>query len=99
MIETLATIVENSEPVPGYRQLTLEYNAEISAAPGQFAMLRAHGIPEPLLRRALAVYRVPGPSRLAFLFQVLGRGTQVLAALHPGDEVESLAPLGNAWPM
>src|SRR5215813_12291397 len=99
MIETLATTIENTESMPGYRLLTLEYDEEVSVGPGQFAMLRAHGIPEPLLRRALAVYRAESTTRLTFLYQVLGRGTEVLATLHPGDKVESLAPLGNKWPM
>jgi dihydroorotate dehydrogenase electron transfer subunit len=97
MIETLATVTENAEPVPGYRLLTLEYNEEFAAAPGQFAMLRSQASAEPLLRRALAIYQVESPSRLSFLYQVLGRGTQVLSALHPGDLVESLGPLGNRW--
>jgi dihydroorotate dehydrogenase electron transfer subunit len=99
MHDTLATVIENAEPVPGYRLLTLQYNIELSAAPGQFAMLRSQASAEPLLRRALAVYRVESPSRLSFLYQVIGRGTQVLSTLHPGDRVESLGPLGNRWPL
>ena len=99
MIETLATVIENAEPVRGYRLLTLDYRDDISVAPGQFAMLRSHSSPEPLLRRALAIYRVENHKRVAFLYQVLGRGTQVLGALHPGDRVESLGPLGNSWPV
>jgi dihydroorotate dehydrogenase electron transfer subunit len=97
MIETLATIIENAEQTAGYRLLTVEYSHDLSVQAGQFAMLRAHGISEPLLRRALAVYQAQSPNRLSFLYQVLGRGTQALAALHPGDHVESLAPLGNHW--
>jgi dihydroorotate dehydrogenase electron transfer subunit len=99
MIETLATVIENAELAASYRRLTVEYAREFSVESGQFAMLRAHGISEPLLRRALAVYRVHSPNKLSFLYQVLGRGTQVLSALHPGDQVESLAPLGNSWPI
>jgi dihydroorotate dehydrogenase electron transfer subunit len=99
MIETVATVIENTEPAPGFRRLTVEYGEELPVAPGQFAMLRASGIAEPLLRRALAVYRAVSPSRLSFLYQVLGRGTHVLAGLRPGDRVESLAPLGNRWPV
>ncbi len=99
MIETLATVIENAEPVPGYRLLTLAYADELSADPGQFAMVRPHAISEPLLRRALAVYRAESLTRLTFLYQVLGRGTRALSGLHPGDEVESLGPLGNSWPM
>lgn len=66
--------------------------------PGQFAMLKPHGSMEPLLRRALAVYRVEGP-RLSFLYQVLGRGTQALSLLERQGEVAILLPLGNCWPI
>lgn len=99
MIETLATVTGNTEQVPGYRLLTLDFDDELAAAPGQFAMLRSHGIAEPLLRRALAVYRIETRTRLTFLYQVLGRGTHMLSGLHTGDKVESLAPLGNSWPL
>ena len=62
-------------------------------------MLKAHSSLEPLLRRALAVYKVYSPRRLGFLYQVLGRGTEVLAQLATGSEVEALLPLGNSWPI
>jgi dihydroorotate dehydrogenase electron transfer subunit len=62
-------------------------------------MLRASGWLEPLLRRALAVYRTEGPRELSFLYQVLGRGTAALATLRRGDQVEALVPLGNTWPV
>jgi dihydroorotate dehydrogenase electron transfer subunit len=60
-------------------------------------MLRPHGVFEPLLRRAFAFYRQPDPNRLSFLYQVLGRGTQALAAMQSGSMVQALLPLGNSW--
>lgn len=99
MIDTIATIETNRELTPGYRLLTLNFEQEIAARAGQFAMLKAHNAFEPLLRRALAVYRAPGPRQLSFLYQVLGRGTQALAELGAGGRVETLLPLGNAWPI
>ncbi len=97
MIDTLATVIENREIAPGYRLLTLQFDAAIDARAGQFAMLKAHNAFEPLLRRALAIYRVLAPDRLSFLYQVMGRGTQALASLTTGGEVEVLLPLGNSW--
>src|ERR671937_287254 len=81
MIDTIATIETNRELTPGYRLLTLNFEQDIRARAGQFAMLKAHAAFEPLLRRALAVYRAHGPRQLSFLYQVLGRGTQALAEL------------------
>src|SRR5262245_15172815 len=97
MIETLGTVESNSEIAPTYRLLTLRLDQELLVSPGQFAMLRPHGLHEPLLRRALAFYRQSGPSEVSFLYQVLGRGTQAMAGLGPGQHVEALPPLGNSW--
>jgi dihydroorotate dehydrogenase electron transfer subunit len=99
MIETIATVVHRQEPALGYRLLTLDFDCEIPAGAGQFAMLRAHAAFEPLLRRALAVYRVHAANQISFLYQVLGRGTEALAQLGVGGKVEALVPLGNRWPV
>lgn len=99
MIETIATVASNEELVPGYRLLVANFSQIIEPQPGQFAMIRAHGVFEPLLRRALAVYRVEAPCELSFLYQVLGRGTQALSRLCRNDRIEVLAPLGNCWPV
>jgi dihydroorotate dehydrogenase electron transfer subunit len=98
MRETIATIESNSEIAPGYRVLTLNFDEPVSARAGQFAMLKARGAYEPLLRRALAIYRAAGPRQLSFLYHVLGRGTEALSRLGRGGEVEILSPLGNSWP-
>lgn len=98
MIETIATVDSNAELTHGYRLLTLDFDQDIEARAGQFAMLKARNCIEPLLRRALAVYRVQGTRRLSFLYQVLGRGTEALSQLTVGGEVETLIPLGNSWP-
>jgi dihydroorotate dehydrogenase electron transfer subunit len=99
MIETIATVDANIEIVPGYRLLTVSFNQDIKVRPGQFAMLRAHSCYEPLLRRALAVYQVPGPRQLAFLYHILGRGTEMLSLLDRGSKIDALLPLGNSWPL
>ena len=46
-------------------------------------------------RRPQSVYRVARSSgRLEFLYKVVGRGTQGLASLEPGDTLNMLGPLG-----
>jgi dihydroorotate dehydrogenase electron transfer subunit len=99
MIETVATVVSNRELSPGYRLLALDFKQDINVRPGQFSMLKPAGSIEPLLRRALAVYKVHGPRRLSFLYQVLGRGTEALSQARAGEEVAILLPLGNSWPI
>jgi dihydroorotate dehydrogenase electron transfer subunit len=92
-------VLSNREIAPGYRLLVVETEIDLEIGAGQFAMLRPYGVLEPLLRRALAVYRSPSPKEISFLYQVLGRGTQALSHLTKGGQVEALIPLGNAWPM
>ncbi len=98
MIETIATAQSNRELAPGYRLLTLDLEEDVQVRPGQFAMLKPHASLEPLLRRALAIYRVHGPRRVSFLYQVLGRGTETLARVEKGNAVDALLALGNNWP-
>jgi dihydroorotate dehydrogenase electron transfer subunit len=97
MIDTLAIVERNDEIAPNYRLLTLQFDQDIAALPGQFAMLKAHNAIEPLLRRALAVYGVQGARRLSFLYQILGRGTEALSQVKEGGTVDALIPLGNSW--
>ena len=104
MIDALAAVERNeiAGPESGrrYGLLRLRLPQQIEVLPGQFAMLKAHGIHEPLLRRAMAFYRseiLEGALRVEFIYQILGRGTQALAALQPGEEVEFLGSLGNTY--
>lgn len=98
MIETTAIAESNPEIAPHFRLLTLELTEDVEISAGQFAMLKPRASIEPLLRRALAIYRVHGPQRVSFLYQVVGRGTEALARLEQGSAVELLLPLGNNWP-
>ena len=112
MIDTIATVELNdlifSEPNSGpnsgsgrsYGYLRLSLDQKIPVLPGQFAMLKPHGICEPLLRRAMAYYRsgtTGGALWVDFIYQILGRGTQSLARLKPGDQVDFLGSLGNTY--
>ncbi|MDX2040152.1 MAG: dihydroorotate dehydrogenase electron transfer subunit [Acidobacteriota bacterium] len=83
-----------------YGYLRLRLDEPIPVLPGQFAMLKAHGIHEPLLRRAMAFYRQERMGEkldVEFIYQILGRGTQELAKLAPGDKVDFLGSLGNTY--
>ena len=64
-----------------------------TARPGEFAQLRCGPPPLPLLRRPFSVAWVDGDV-CGFVFEPVGEGTRRLAALHPGDELPALGPLG-----
>jgi dihydroorotate dehydrogenase electron transfer subunit len=73
--------------------------------PGQFMMLKcATGLNDnPLLRRPFSVFdvdRTPGAGRargLVLLVKVVGAGSEMLAALEPGQEVYVLGPQGRGF--
>lgn len=67
------------------------YNAE----PGQFYMLRAWE-EEPVLSRPVSVYYVNKDS-IAFLYQVKGRGTELLKGLKAGEDIRLLGPCGKGF--
>ena len=67
---------------------------EIALEPGQFFMVGCgEGV---FLRRPLSVHRT-APSRLALLFQVVGRGTAWLSRRKPGEALDLLGPLGRGF--
>jgi dihydroorotate dehydrogenase electron transfer subunit len=73
-----------------------------SFAPGQFVMLRPPCVADPFLPRAFSIYRsVPATdsaaSAVEILYKVLGKGTQCLSRMEPGQDVELLGPLGNSF--
>jgi dihydroorotate dehydrogenase electron transfer subunit len=72
-----------------------------TVSPGQFVMVRPPLVGDPLLPRAFSIYRVSqeegGAPVVEILYKVMGKGTQYLAQMDPGQAVEILGPLGNAF--
>lgn len=104
LIDLIATVESNdlisSQSTRTYGLLCLKLKATVEIQAGQFAMLKPHGECEPILRRAMAFYRyqlLEDQTRVEFIYQVLGRGTQALASLRPGEKVDFLGPLGNRF--
>ena len=98
MKQILATIIANSEVMPGVYRVELE-SAEFEAAgPGQFAMVGCGE--ENLLRRPMSIHRLTnkeGKTELALLYKVVGKGTQWLSERQPGEKLDLLLPLGNGF--
>jgi NAD(P)H-flavin reductase len=85
--------VTGSERVGLYTLVRIERNGLEPGVPGQFFMLEAPGR---LLPRPFSVCLAPR-GELAFLVDVVGPGTEAIAALEPGDEIAVFGPLGNGY--
>jgi len=74
---------------------------------GEFVMLRPSWVGDPFLPRAFSIYRLSGDGSdpraaaaapvVEILYKIIGRGTQCLSRMGPGEEVEILGPLGNGF--
>lgn len=78
-------------------ELTVENPGWEGYRPGQFAMLRPSGWGLELTwGRPLSISRADEDG-VTFFFQVVGRGTERMATLKPGDELVLWGPLGNGF--
>ena len=72
--------------------------------PGQFFMIRAPGVTNPLLGRPFALYdvwldRSGYPAGIDVAYLVVGKMTSLMASWGPGDQAEVWGPLGNGFPV
>lgn len=75
---------------------TLEFGSERIARAtraGQFLNIKPNDSFDPLLRRAYSVHRIQD-HRVEIIFNVVGKGSAILAAKAPGDLLDVMGPLG-----
>ncbi len=68
--------------------------------PGQFVMIRIAGLHDPFLSRPISIYsytRGKSYCAIELLYRVAGKGTQILAGLIKGSQVEISGPLGGSY--
>ena len=83
----------------GYYMLRLKAEAIAKAScPGQFIHLRIPNIKASALRRPFSICDASN-GVIAILYKVVGRGTEAMASLQPGDTVNIMGPLGNTFPV
>ena len=101
-------VVSNVELSPNYFRMRMTGPQELLAsAPGQFLMLKVTDAIDPLLRRPFGLFDVGTftaeyagcgtQTYCEILYKVVGKGTRMLSALHHGDLVDLLAPLGKGF--
>jgi len=90
----MAVILSNTLVSAGIFKMTVAFTGAVK--PGQFFMLRAWD-KDPLLSRPISVHNYES-GQLTFLYQVVGKGTEILARLQADDEVTIQGPYGNGFP-
>jgi dihydroorotate dehydrogenase electron transfer subunit len=92
-----ATIAANDRVAEGVGRVVFDApRTAASIVPGQFVHLRIAEGADFILRRPFSVYRAAA-GRLEILYQVVGRGTRVLAETAPGAVMDLIGPLGHGW--
>ena len=111
MQNDIVAVIENRPLTGGHFLLDLYAPRQAQATrPGQFAMVRLLEHSDVLLRRPMSIYDVKprsvagreaangaSPEIIQLLYKIVGRGTRLMGALKPGDQVELLAPLGHGF--
>ena len=63
------------------------------AKAGQFLEIKVSKTSEPFLRRPISIFNIDGDI-VEIIFQVKGRGTELLAEIEEGEKIDIIGPLG-----
>lgn len=97
MLEQSVQIISNERDTDSYFRLVVRA-PQIAplAQPGQFAHLRVLPMKEALLRRPFSIFQVEG-DMFSILYKTVGKGTEALSRMSPGDELSAIGPLGHGF--
>jgi dihydroorotate dehydrogenase electron transfer subunit len=92
----IANIVSNKKVCPRFYHMKIEAPQLVqNVRPGQFIHIRVRDALEPLFRRPFCIYRAQ--DTLDIFYEVVGKGTALLAAKKKNDALDILGPLGNTF--
>lgn len=103
MEDIQAKILCNDKISQGYFKMALDAPAIARGArPGQFVQIRCSDCLDPLLRRPFSIHRIPSsvyrtPKAIGILYEVVGKGTELLSKKQAGESVDVLGPLGSGF--
>ena len=86
-------ITENVPVTQSVYRMEMRGDSLEEQRPGGFVNIRLEGL---FLRRPISVYDSE-PGRLAILYKTVGRGTERMARLRPGETLDVLTGLGNGY--
>ena len=93
MKQVIYSIQENAPLTANVYRMVLRGDTSPIAAPGQFVNLQLDGL---YLRRPISVCDVEGDA-LTLIYKVVGKGTEQLSHMVPGQSLDTLSGLGNGY--
>ena len=93
MKDSLFTILAQRSLTNNVYELKLRGDTSHITRPGQFVNLRLEGL---YLRRPISVCDLEG-ERLTLIYKVVGKGTEALSRMLPGEAIPILTGLGNGY--
>ena len=102
MRDIKAKVLSNENIGSGYFKMSLEApSIAKSAKPGQFMQVRCSDTLEPFLRRPFSVHRLKAKGSrfkgIEILYEVIGKGTEILSKKRAEEFLDVLGPLGNGF--
>ncbi|HXV28067.1 MAG TPA: dihydroorotate dehydrogenase electron transfer subunit [bacterium] len=97
MIDEVVKILENRKVNSEYYKLVFKSKSlSQKIEPGQFVQIQLNTLSDPFWRRPFSYYRVL-KDRIEILYEILGRGTALLATMKKGDVLKVMGPLGRPF--
>ncbi len=93
MKQSLFTILSNTALTDSVFKMVLEGDTSAITAPGQFVNIQLDGL---FLRRPISVCDYDEAS-LTIIYKVVGKGTEVMSGMVPGETLDILTGLGNGY--
>ena len=93
-VKVLAELLKKEKLIEGIYKFSVKAPeiAKVAKA-GQFLEIKVSKTGEPFLRRPISIFNIEGEI-VEFIFQVKGRGTELLCMLEEGDKIDIIGPLG-----
>ncbi len=91
-------VISNKQVAKNIYLLTLGLGKKVNPKPGQFFMLKVSQELNPLLPRPFSWFEISDSGReVKFLYQIVGRGTEILSQKKRGEPISLLGPLGKGF--
>ena len=97
MKQSIFNIIENSRLTDNVMRMVLDGDVSEITNPGQFINIQLDGL---FLRRPISVCDVSRETHtVTIIYKVVGKGTEQMAQMLPGEKLDILTGLGNGYDM